>query len=208
MKTLDKGQDKIQEICDALRKETLEPAQGEAERIIAEAKERAHTIVQEAHREAEKLHGDARAAIEKEKNVFDSSLTQAVKQSLETLRQEVESHLFNSQLKETLKGITTDPKVIGRLIEAMVKGVEKEGIAADLAAIIPEAVPAEEVAGFLAEEVLQKLAKGGVKLGPITGGAQVKLTDKKVTLDMTDESFRKLLANYVRKDFRTLFFGG
>lgn len=206
MKTLDKGQDKIQEICDALRKETLEPAQGEAERIIEEAKQRAHTIVQEAHSEAKTLHEDARATIEKEKNVFESSLSQAVKQSLEVLRQEVETHLFNSQLQETLKGITTDPKVIARLIEAMVKGVEKEGIAADLGAIIPETVPVEEVAGFLAEEVVKKLEKGGVILGPITGGAQVKLTDKKITLDMTDESFRKLLANYVRKDFRTLFF--
>ena len=93
MKTLDKGQDKIQKICNVLRQETIEPAQKQAETIVAEAKERAHKIQVEAEKEAEKLHEDARAAIEKEKNVFDSSLSQAVKQSLETLRQEVETAL-------------------------------------------------------------------------------------------------------------------
>ena len=48
-KTLEKGEDKIQKICDALRRETLEPAKAEAEqlRLVAEAKAEAYRKISE-----------------------------------------------------------------------------------------------------------------------------------------------------------------
>ena len=44
MKGLETGKDKIQKICDALRKETLEPAKQEAREIV----EKAHRLVVES----------------------------------------------------------------------------------------------------------------------------------------------------------------
>src|SRR3990170_4430527 len=97
-RTLEKGDEKIQKICDALRKGTLEPAQKEAERILKEAKAKAEQIIKEGHQEANRHLEEARAEIEKERNVFHSSLEQAGRQALEQLRQAIEYDLFSQEL--------------------------------------------------------------------------------------------------------------
>ena len=53
MKGLETGKDKIQKICDALRKETLEPAKQEAREIVENAHLKADEILQEAKKKAE-----------------------------------------------------------------------------------------------------------------------------------------------------------
>ena len=94
MKTLDKGSEKIQKICDVLREETLEPAKKQGQEIIRDAQKQAKQIIDDAHKSAEKLHQDARQAIEQEKVAFQSTLAQASKQSLEALRQGVEKFIL------------------------------------------------------------------------------------------------------------------
>lgn len=206
MKTLEKGQDKIKKICDVLRRETLEPAKHEAEDIIKEARLRADEIVAEGERQAQKLIEEARLAMEQERNVFHSSLTQASKQSLEALKQNIEAKLFNETLQESLAKHSSDPKVIAELINAIVKSVETEGLSKDLSAIIPQNVSSEAVSRYLARDVLEKLKNHGLALGSFTGGAQVKLLDKKLTLDISDKAITDFLKTYVRKDFRKLIF--
>lgn len=53
MKSLETGKDKIQKICDALKKETLEPAKQEAREVIENARLQAAEIVTAAKKEAE-----------------------------------------------------------------------------------------------------------------------------------------------------------
>ena len=83
MRSLEKGQDKIQKICDKLRHDTLEPAEEEAQQILKEARKKAESIKAEAERHAEQLVKQARGQIEQERNVFHSSLHQAAKQTIE-----------------------------------------------------------------------------------------------------------------------------
>src|SRR5688572_23591768 len=206
MKTLDTGPDKIKKICDILKRETLEPAKQEADKIVKEAQERAERMIEEAEKQAQKLIEDTRVMMEQERNVFLSSLTQASKQSVEALKQIIEQKLFNETIEETITKHTSDPKIIANLINAIVKAVEKEGLSTEISAIIPKTVSAEEVNRHLTKEVLAKLEKHSVVLGPITGGAQVKLIDKQLTLDITDKVLSDFLKHYVRKDFRKLIF--
>jgi len=206
-KTLEKGEEKIQKICDALRKETLEPAKQEAEELINEAKLRAEQIIAEARQESEKILAHARENVEQERNVFHSSLEQASRQSVEELRQEIEHRLFNDELEQLVSKQTKDPKVIGKLVDAIVKAIEKEGLKTDISVVIPNTVKPDEVNAVLGEGVLKKLKDGGVKLGGFSGGAQVKLLEKKMTIDITERSLIDLLSKYLRKDFRQLLFG-
>ncbi len=206
-KTLEKGEEKIQKICDALRKETLEPAKQEAEELINEAKLRAEQIIAEARQESEKILAHARENVEQERNVFHSSLEQASRQSVEELRQEIEHRLFNDELEQLVSKQTKDPKVIGKLVDAIVKAIEKEGLKTDISVVIPNTVKPDEVNAVLGEGVLKKLKDGGVKIGGFSGGAQVKLLEKKMTIDITEQSLIDLLSKYLRKDFRQLLFG-
>ncbi len=206
MKSLDKGQDKIKRICDELRHETLEPARLEAEKIIAEAIERAEQILSEAKKNARELMDEGRSAIEQERNVFHSSLTQASEQTLEALRQKIEHKFFSKYIHDLVVNVSSAPQVIAQLLKAMIQNIEKEGLSKDFSAVIPKTSSAEEIAKSLIEEVYTKLENHPLLIGNFEGGAQVKLQDKKITLVLTDKELTEFLKLYIRKDFRKLIF--
>ena len=115
MKSLEKGQDKIQKICDTLRHEVLKPAQVEASRLVEAAKEEAQELIAKAEKEADQLIKQARSQVEKERSVFRSSLQQSSKQVLEFLRQEIEQKFFNEELQNLLEKQSANPKLIAEL---------------------------------------------------------------------------------------------
>lgn len=206
MRSLEKGQDKIQSICDKLRHATLEPAEKEAQHIIEEARKKAEAIKADGERHVEELIKQARGQIEQERNVFHSALQQAAKQTVEGLRQEIEHKLFNDELQQILEKQMADPKIIAELINGIVKAIEKEGLGTDLTAVIPRLVSTDDIHDLLIENVRKRLKGKPLEVGGFAGGAQVKLIGRKMTIDLTDQAIKELLANYMRKDFRKLIF--
>lgn len=207
MKGTESGRDKVKKICDVLRRETLEPAEVEAEQIIRSAKEKADQIIATAHKEAENLQLEARQEIERQKNVFQSSLDQACKQAVDALKQSIEEKLFNQELARLMTKHTQDPKILAQLVSTVVRGIEKEGIETDLSVYIPASVPARSVNRLLAHEIIEKLKEKSVLIGPLTGGIEVKLRKENITIEISDTALKELVANYIRKDFRELIFG-
>jgi V/A-type H+-transporting ATPase subunit E len=206
MRSLEKGQDKIQKICDKLRKGTLEPAKEEAQLLIEEAKSKAEAIKAEAGYQAEQMIKQAKGQIEQERNVFHSALLQASKQAIEALKQEIEHKFFNDELQDLLEKQLSDPKIVADLINGIIAALEKEGLTTDLSAVIPRLVSADDVNDLLVESVRKRLKGKPLEIGHFRGGAQVKLHGKKLTLDLSDQAIKELVANYVRKDFRKLIF--
>ena len=206
MKSVDTGKDKVKKICEVLKKETLDPAKKEADKIIAQARADAEKIIEDAKREATRVHEDARKKIEEERNVFQASINLACKKSLDTLKQEIEKNLFNEELNAFVGKQMKDPHVAAELISAIVKGIEKEGIDVNLKAVVSSAVSTKAVNQELAKGVIDRLKSKSVEIGDIAGGAQVKIVDKNLTIDMTDEALKTLLASFVREDFRSVIF--
>lgn len=206
MKTLEKGQEKIEKICEVLRRETLEPAEKKAAEIIEAANQKAKEIVLEAEKNAAEIIKKAQVQVEQERKVFQSSLTQAGRQGLEMLRQEIEHKLFNPELQTLIVGSTTEPNAVAKIIDALIKAIEKQGIASELIAYIPKSVSPQAVNALLLENVAKKLKNGTVEVGDFEGGAKVKLVNKRMTIDMSDDALRELLSAYVRKDFRKFIF--
>jgi V/A-type H+-transporting ATPase subunit E len=206
MKTLDKGQDKIKKIAESIKQEVLEPAHKESEKIIEEAQHKADEIIGNAEKQAQKLLESAKQSIEHERNVFHSSLSQSALQTLEHLRQNIETKLFNEQLEDTIVKHTSDPQIIADLITAIIEAIEREGLSTNLSAIVPKNVSPRQINQLLAKGILEKLQDQSVAVGNFAGGAQVKLVDKQLTLDVSDESLLEYLRSYLRKDFRKLVF--
>ena len=73
MKNLESAEDKVQQICEALRHETLEPAKLEAQNLIAEAKVERDNILRRAEEEAEALIAKTRKRLAQEKEVYQTS---------------------------------------------------------------------------------------------------------------------------------------
>jgi len=206
MKGLETGKDKVKKICDVLRKETLEPAKHEAEELRESARRHADEILASAKDAAERMVGDARKEIERQKVIFQASLAQACRQTIETLKEKIQHQLFNSELSSLMAGPMQDPKVGARLIDAVVAAIEKEGIDGNLSAYISSAVPAREVTKLIASSALARLKEKSVLLSSIGGGVEVKLLDDHITIDLSDVAIKELIGEYIRKDFRDLVF--
>ncbi len=204
---METGKDKVKKICDVLRRETLEPAQREAEEMLSNARQDAERMVEEARQAIQRMENEARQEIERQKTVFQSSLSQACKQAVESLRQSIEERLFNPGLMELIKEQMQDPNLIAQLVHAAVKAVEKEGLDANLSIYIPAAVPAKSVNALLGDAILKQLKEKTVLIGPLTGGIEVKLHKENMTVEISDAALKEIVANYIRKDFREMFFG-
>lgn len=208
MKGIESGKEKVRKICEALRKETLEPAMQEAEEIVAQARQEAERILAKAKKEASGLFDEGKLRLQREHATFQAALNQAAKQTMQFLRQMIEEKLFNQELAQLLSKPLHNPQVIANLITAVVKAIEKEGKEVDLSVFIPSVIPAKEVNALLAKEIVEKLKEKSVLLSPIGGGIEVKLRKDNITLDLSDTALNELVANYIRKDFRETFFEG
>lgn len=197
MKTLENENEKVHRICEHLRKEALEPAERQAAELIQNAKDQADEIILKAEKEAEEILNKTKLEIQREKNVFQSSLAQGAKQALEMLRQEIAEKFFNPQLEALIVKETTKPDVIAKIIEALL-----QGITGNRQVYVPKDVPADEVNRLL----LNSLEGQSVAIGDFKGGAKVRLLDKNMTLEMTDAALKELLADYIRTDLRKFIF--
>jgi len=206
MKGLESGKDKVKKICDALRRETLEPAERQAADIIEKAQREADEILADAHTQAKKMVDDALIENEKQKAIFQASLTQACRQTLDSLKEKIEKKLFEPSLAQLVSKPLQDPKIVAQMINAVIHAIEKEGLKSDLSAAVAASVPAKTVNELLASEVLQRLREKGVLLSAIGGGVEIKLIKDNITLDLSDVTLRELVANHIRKDFRDYIF--
>lgn len=207
MRTLESGKDKVKKICEALKKETLEPAKHEAEELVASARRQADEILVDATDKAEKMIENARLEIERQKTVFQASLAQSCRQTLEALKEKIEDKLFNPGLKKLISKPVQDSKVIAELITSVVKAIDRDGIEVDLSAYIPSVVKAKEVNELLASEIIERLREKGVLLSSIGGGIELKLIQDNITIELSDVALKEIVADYIRKDFRDLVFG-
>ena len=206
MKGIDTGKDKVKKICDVLRRETLEPAKKEAEQIIEQARVQAKQLLMEAKEQAEAIRQETKVCLEKEQEVFQSSLNRACKQTIESLKQEIEQKLFQPELNALLEKPMQDTHVLVQLIEAVVKAIEKEGLEADLSAWIPKAVSSQAVTRLLSQSALQRLRDHHIQVGPMQGGVEVKIHQNNIIIDLTDRALKELLSKYIRKEFREILF--
>jgi V/A-type H+/Na+-transporting ATPase subunit E len=206
MKGLETGKDKIQKICDALRKETLDPAKQEAREIVENAHLAASEIIHEGKKKAEEVISKAEKAIEEKKKIFESSLGMACRQGIERLKQKIEEELFDRELFSLVEKEMGNPKVVAHILNAFMKTMEEKGIEDDFVAVIPKSIAPRSISALLAAQVLERLKKEKIAVGDFAGGVKVQLKERKVTIDISDEVVRELIAEYIRRDFRDLIF--
>jgi V/A-type H+-transporting ATPase subunit E len=206
MKGLETGKDKIQKICDTLRKETLEPARQEAREIVENAHIQASEVVAQAKERAAEMVAAAAKEMEEKRRVFHASLNLACRQGIEQLKQKIEKDLFNQELTAVIAKEMAEPKVIAQLLNSLMKSMEEKGIEEDFVALIPKGISPRSINELLASKVLEKLKNKTVVAADFAGGLQVQIVNRQITIDMTDTALRELIAQYIRRDLRDLVF--
>ena len=206
MKGLETGKDKIQKICDALRKETLEPAKQEAREVIENAHMQASEIVAEAKAKAASMIKDSEKEMEEKKKVFQSSLNLACRQAIEQLKQKIEKDLFSQELASLVTSEMSQPKVIANLLNSFMKSMEERGIEDDFVVSIPKGISPRTINELLAAKVLDRIQNETVVASEIAGGLRIQLKGRQITIDISDAVVRELIAQYIRRDLRDLVF--
>ncbi len=208
MPQLEKSQERIEAICEKIRIESVNPAKLQAELIIEEAKKEAERIKEQAISDAEKIHQESKQNLEVEKQIFTSSLEQAAKQSVDLLKQKIESSLFNPALEKWVQDQLGGAKETAKLCEVIIKAIQKEGLKTDLSIKIPQEFTPDEITSKITSDILKQLkeAGGAIEVGDMKGGIKVSLKGKHMTIDLSDSALRELVASFIRKDFRKVFF--
>jgi len=206
MRNLETGKDKIQKICDAIRQETLEPAKQEAREIIENAHSQAAQILQEAAQKADVLKKEAHLEIEEKRRILHSSLQLACRQAVEMLKQKVEKELFNPELSTLVERETANPQLIAHIVQGFVRSLETQGIEEDFEVFIPKEISPRSINALLGANILKRLKESSVKLGDFHAGVQIRMKDRKITIDLSDAALKEMIAQYIRRDFRDLLF--
>lgn len=200
-------QNKLQELTDKLYNEGLSKGKEEGEALLAQARKDSEAILAKAREEAAAITAKAEKDAEDLRDKVASDLRMASAQTLQATKKDIENVVMGKLAGEKTSEVLKDTGFIKEIIKA-VAGRFDAGQASDLEIVLPESLKKElqpwvegELAKSLRNGVSAQFSKKvgeGFTIGPKDGGWFISLTD---------ESFSKLIAEYLRPVTRKLLFG-
>ena len=198
---------KLQELTERLYQEGLSKGKEEGELLLARAREDAARIVEEARQQAAGIVADAQKQADDLREKTSSDVKMASAQCLQATRKDIEDLLVGAVSADSVHKQLSDPDFLKKIITTVAERFSTSE-SADLALVLPASLQQELepwVAGALAKTLgsapktqFSKKVAGGFSIGPKDGSWFVSLTD---------ETFRALIAGYLRPVTRKLLFG-
>ncbi len=198
---------KLQELTDRLYNEGLSKGKEEGEQLLAQARTEADRILEDARKQAADIVSGAekQAADLKEKTASD--LRMASSQCLQATKKDIEELLVSAVSAAPTGKALSDPDFLKKVILAVAERFSASE-SADLALILPASLQSE-LEPWLAGE-LKKALGGDLKADfskKVGGGFSIGPKDGSWFVSLTDETFRELIAEYLRPVTRKLLFG-
>ena len=200
-------ENKLKELTDRLYGEGLEKGRLEADRLVAEAKEKAAAILAEAKAEAEQIVKKAEdKAADTEKNSM-TEISLAGRQAVAKIKSELAGVIIAKTSTEAVKAATVDAEFVKKLLLEVAKNWSGVAEQVSLKALLPAALEAEFAKVF--EASAKELLAAGVEVGyskEVKSGFKVGAKDGGYYISFTDESFEALLDEYLREKVSQLLF--
>ena len=200
-------ENKLKELTDRLYGEGLEKGRVEADRLVAEAKEKAAAILAEANAEAEKI---VKKAEDKAADIEKNSMTEiqlAGRQAVAKIKSELAAAIIAKTSTEAVKSATVDAEFVKNMLLEVAKNWSGAAENVSLKALLPVALEAEFAKVF--EASAKELLAAGVEVGyskDVKAGFKVGEKDGGYYISFTDESFEALLDEYLREKVSQLLF--
>lgn len=200
-------ENKLKELTERLYGEGLEKGRLEADRLVAEAKEKATTILAEANAEAEQIVKKAEAkAADIEKNSM-TEITLAGREAVAKIKNELATAIIAKSSTAAVKAATVDAEFVKKMLLEVAKNWSGASEQVSLKALLPAALEAEFSKVF--EASTKELLAAGIEVGyskDVKSGFKVGAKDGGYYISFTDESFEALLEEYLREKVSQLLF--
>lgn len=213
----------VQALIDRLRTEGVAAGQSEANEILRAAKAKAEEMIGDAERKADELLANARAEADREKAATEDGLKVAARDLVLNLRNELGDRI--QQEASRLVGITlADETFLQKLILAMADKAKTNASVSQtepMEIVLPDKIitfdelkqsPEAVEPGTLTHFVIAlagKVLRDGVTFSTTSDldGIRVKLTDRDVSIDLTETAIAALLKQHLQPRLRAVMEG-
>ena len=200
-------QNKLQELTDKLYNEGLSKGKAEGEQILADARNRAEEILAKAKAEADEILAEAAKKASDLEEKTSSDVKMASAQCLQATRSDIENLVCGKIVAPKVEKALSEEGFVKEIIKAVASRFSASE-SADLALVLPESLKeslepwvAGELSKELGSEIKASFSKkigGGFTIGPKDGSYYVSLSE---------QTFKELIAEYLRPVTRKLLFG-
>lgn len=199
--------DKLKELTDKLYNEGLSKGKEEGEAVLAKAKADAEDIISSAKKQAEEIVAAARKEAADYSSKIQSDLKMASSQTLQATQKDIENIIVAKITDLKVDKALSSADYVKDIITAVAKNFSADK-PADLAVVLPASLQ-KDLEPFVKDE-LSKILGAGVSASfskKIAGGFQIGPKDGSYFISLTDDTFKALIAEYVRPATKKLLFG-
>ena len=198
---------KLQELTQKLYNDGLEKGRSDAERLVAEAQEKAAAILAEANAKADAIAKAAEARAEDIAKNAMTEITLAGRQAVSKIKSELTEAVIMKSTGAAVKAATMDADFVKELLLAVAKNWNAATTDVSLKALLAEDKKAELDA--VMQKSAEELAKAGVEVGyssEVKTGFKLGEKNGCYYISFTDESFDALLKEYLREKVSNMLF--
>ena len=194
---------KLDSLIEKIKKEGVDEARQNADKIIADARKQADQLVEKAKKDADALISDGKKQVEQYQKNAEADLRQAARNSELLLKQEITA-LFDRVFKNEVAEALT-PEFLNKIILEMAKRWTEESVV-EIAASESDAKDLEKLLFTGLKKELQET----IHLKPgseVRHGFRIGLKDKQVYYDFSDEAIAEVLQSLINPRLKEILKG-
>jgi V/A-type H+/Na+-transporting ATPase subunit E len=194
----------VDELIDRLKTDGVVKGKSEAEAIVADAKRQAMAILDTARNEADSIVTAAKAEADRICQTSNQALKLAGRDALLKLRESFTLQ-FENRIRKLVEAELKDPKILGKMILEVAGKSRPSESTAKMEILLPMDAPETDPLISYVAGVTESMLRQGVTFGvgdDVAAGVKVRLADKDVDIDMSDEALSAFLARFLVPRFR------
>lgn len=194
----------VEELIDRLKTDGVVKGKTEAEAIVADAKRQAMSILDAARNEADSIVTAAKAEADRVRQTSNQALQLAGRDALLKLRESFTLQ-FENRMRKLVEAGLKDPEMLGKMILEVAGKTRPGDSTTGIEILLPLDAPATDPLIRYVAGVTQEMLRQGVTFGvgdDVSAGVKVRLADKDVDIDLSDEALSAFLARFLVPRFR------
>jgi len=199
---------KVQELTEKIYNEGVNKAKADAEKIIAEAKKEAGTIIQSAQKEREAILAQAKKEVAEVKTNANAEMQLAARQFISHVKQQITNAITAEQVEKKVKEAFNDADFLKNMILTLVKNWNAQSQDQPELQLLLSEKETNELSDFFESKAFEALnksievkwdekVKNGFKIGPKGGGYIIRFSDV---------DFENYFKKYFKEKTRNLLF--